>query len=38
MEGLSAYGTEKQLTLFDEIKVKPKAQDAQARSTRAETS
>ena len=32
MEGLSAYGTEKQLTLFDEIKVKPKAQDAPSRS------
>ena len=24
MDGLTAYGTEKQLTLFDEIKVKPK--------------
>ena len=32
MDGLTAYGTEKQLTLFDEIKVKPKQEKTQGRS------
>ena len=32
MDGLTAYGTEKQLTLFDEIKVKPKQEKTPGRS------
>ena len=32
MDGLTAYGTEKQLTLFDEIKVKPKQKETPGRS------